>query len=139
MERARRGKRTKDGPGGDRLLIDPEGHLGKNDGHDAGCVYLYHEVAHLPLQVEIDCHYYVFTCWKTRKSVLLLLTVWKKNTAGDKWPKSLNKHGLEENDQRHILTSGGHADQQMIDTSAHCLGRGSLCRIHTKPLTPRIL
>lgn len=66
--RVQRVKHTKDSPGWDRLLINPERHLGKNDRHNARSIYLYHEVAHLPLQVEINCHYYVFTCWKTRIS-----------------------------------------------------------------------
>lgn len=72
---AQRVKHTKDSSGGDRLLINPERHLGENDGHNARCVYLYHEVAHLPLQMEVNCHYYVFTCWKTHISMFLLLTV----------------------------------------------------------------
>jgi len=53
---------TEDGPGGDGLLVDPEGHLGQDDGHDAGDVGLDQEEAHLPLQVEVHCHDDVFTC-----------------------------------------------------------------------------
>lgn len=86
---AQRVRHTKDSSCRDRLLINPERHLGKNDGHNARCIYLYHEVAHLPLQVEINCHYYIFTCWKTLISVLLLLTVCKKNATGNKSCRSL--------------------------------------------------
>lgn len=39
-------KRTKDSSGWNRLLINPERHLGKNDCHNARSVDLYHEVAH---------------------------------------------------------------------------------------------
>lgn len=81
--RGQRVKHTKDSSGWDRLFINPEGHLGKNDGHNAWCIYLYHEVAHLPLQVEINRHYYIFTCWKTCILILLLLTVCKKNAPGN--------------------------------------------------------
>lgn len=88
--RVQRVKHTKDSSGGNRLLINPERHLGKNDGHNARCIYLNHEVAHLPLQMEINCHYYIFTCWKTHTSVLLLLIVCKKNTAGNKPHRFLN-------------------------------------------------
>lgn len=53
----RRVKKIKDSSGWNRLLINPERHLGKNDCHNARSVDLYHEVAHLPLQMEINCHY----------------------------------------------------------------------------------
>lgn len=88
--RDQREKHTKDSSGRNRLFINPERHLGKNDCHNARSIYLYHEVAHLPLQVEINCHYYVFTCWKTCISVLLLMAVCEKNTAGNTSCRSLN-------------------------------------------------
>lgn len=72
-------RHTKNSSCWDGLLINPERHLGKNDCHNARSVYLYHEVAHLPSQVEVNCHYNVFTWWKTHTSVLLLLTVCKKH------------------------------------------------------------
>lgn len=100
--RAQRVKHTKDSSGRHRFLINPERHLGKNDCHDARSIYLYHEVAHLPLQVEINRHYCIFTCWKTIILVLLLLTACKKNVIGNKSCKSLSEHGLEENKQRHF-------------------------------------
>lgn len=53
---------TKDGPGRDGLLVDPEGHLGQDDRHDAGDVGLDQEEAHLPLQVEVHCHDDVLAC-----------------------------------------------------------------------------
>lgn len=53
---------TKNCSGWNRLLVNPERHLRKNDCHNARSIYLYHEVAHLPLQVEINCHDYIFTC-----------------------------------------------------------------------------
>lgn len=88
--RAQRVKHTKDSSGRNRLLINPERHLGKNDRHNARSIDLYHKIAHLPLQVEINCHYYVFTCWKTGISGLLLLRVCRKNATGNKSCRSLN-------------------------------------------------
>lgn len=61
---------TKNCSGWNRLLVNPERHLRKNDCHNAWSIYLYHEVAHLPLQVEINCHDYIFTCQETSMSAL---------------------------------------------------------------------
>ena len=60
-----RAVRTEHGPRRHRLLVDPEGHLGEDDGHDAGDVRLDHEVAHLPLEVEVNRHHHVLTCRST--------------------------------------------------------------------------
>ncbi len=58
--------RTKDSSGRHGFLIYPERHLRKDYSHDAGDVRLDHEVAHFPLQVEVDRHYHIFT-WKSRE------------------------------------------------------------------------
>lgn len=47
---------TENGPGWHRFPVQPEGHLGQDDCHDAGQVGLYDEVANLPLQVELSRH-----------------------------------------------------------------------------------
>jgi len=59
---AEAGRLTKDGPGRYGLSVEPEGHLGQDDGHDAGQVRLDHKVADLPLQVEVGGHHHVFSC-----------------------------------------------------------------------------
>lgn len=56
------GTLTKHSPGGHRLPVEPEGDLGEDDGHDAGQVRLDHEVADLPLQMEMGRHDRVFAC-----------------------------------------------------------------------------
>ena len=62
-----RGVRTEHGPCRDGLLVDPEGHLGEDDCHDAGDVRLNHEVAHLPLEVEVNRHHHVLTWGNARR------------------------------------------------------------------------
>lgn len=47
---------TEDGPSRHRLSVEPEGHLGQDDGHEAGHVRLDHKVADLPLQKEARHH-----------------------------------------------------------------------------------
>lgn len=48
--------------GRDGLPVEPEGHLGQDDGHDAGQVGLDHKVPDLPLEVEVSGHDDVFPC-----------------------------------------------------------------------------
>lgn len=48
-----------------RFLIDPKGDLSQDHRHDTGNVCLNQEEAHLPLQVEVNSHDYIFTCQKT--------------------------------------------------------------------------
>lgn len=48
-----------------RFLIDPKRDLSQDHGHDTGDVCLNQEEAHLPLQVEVNSHDYIFTCQKT--------------------------------------------------------------------------
>lgn len=45
-----------------RLSVQPERHLGENDGHDARQVRLNDKVADFPLQMEMSRHHRVFTC-----------------------------------------------------------------------------
>jgi len=53
---------TKHSPSWHRFSVQPERHLGKNDGHDAWEVRLDDKVANLPLQMEMSRHHCVFTC-----------------------------------------------------------------------------
>lgn len=53
---------TKNRAGRDGLPVQPEGHLGQDDGHDAGQVGLDHKVPDLPLEVEVCGHDDVFPC-----------------------------------------------------------------------------
>ena len=53
---------TKDGSGGHRLAIEPEGHLGQDYGHEPRHVRLDDKVANLPRQVEVGHHHCVLTC-----------------------------------------------------------------------------
>lgn len=53
---------TEDGSGRNGLLVDPEGNLSEDDGHDAGDVGLNQEETHLPLQMEVDGHDDVLPC-----------------------------------------------------------------------------
>lgn len=55
------GALTKHSPGRDRLPVEPEGHLGQDDGHEARHVGLNHKVANLSLQEEVSHHYCVLT------------------------------------------------------------------------------
>ncbi len=55
-------KLTKNRPGWNRLSVEPEGHLGQDDGHDARQVRLNHKITDLPLQVEVGRHHSVLTC-----------------------------------------------------------------------------
>lgn len=59
-------KLTKYSSGWNRLSVQPEGHLGQDDGHDARQVRLNHKITDLPLQVEVGCHHSVLT-WVGKK------------------------------------------------------------------------
>lgn len=61
---------TKDGSGWHRFPVQPERHLGEDDGHDAGEVGLDDKVADLPLQMEMSRHHRVFTCGGTTRGQL---------------------------------------------------------------------
>lgn len=60
---------TEHSPGRNRLPVEPEGHLREDDSHDAGQVRLDHEVADLPLQVEMGRHDRVLACVGGEKSI----------------------------------------------------------------------
>lgn len=53
---------TEHSPGRDGLSVEPEGHLGEDDGHDAGEIRLDHKVTNFPLQVEVGRHHDVLSC-----------------------------------------------------------------------------
>lgn len=59
---------TKHGSCGHGLSVQPEWHLGENDSHDARQVCLNHKIPDFSFQVEMSCHYGIFT--------------WKKNLRG---------------------------------------------------------
>jgi len=52
---------TKDRPGRHGLSVQPERHLGEDDGHDAGQVSLDDKITDFSLQVKMSRHYCIFT------------------------------------------------------------------------------
>lgn len=56
---------TENGPRRDRFSVEPERHLGQDDGHKAGHVRLDDKVANLPLQVKVGHHHRVLSWRKT--------------------------------------------------------------------------
>lgn len=60
---------TKHSPGWDRFSVQPEGHLGENNCHDARQVRLNDKVANLPLQMEMSRHHCVLTCTRKKSNI----------------------------------------------------------------------
>lgn len=66
---------TEDGPSWNWFLINPEGDLGQDYGHNTGNVSLDQEKAHFPLQMEVDGHDDVFTWESETPETLVFLLV----------------------------------------------------------------